>query len=524
MRSKARWACGLGFVLLLAATESEAVRGQQDGPASPGSGESALGTAPGSGGEPGPIGPGQESIIGGRAGPGFPRVPQGITRPGQEFGAGSEPGVGLPSALPEAELPIYGSLSLPAGDEPEGPPDGLTLDQAIERLVRVNRDLQAKAVEIPKAEADILTAGLRLNPIFYADAQMVPYGNYSDERPGGPTQYDVNVTIPLDVTGKRRARMEVASRAKRVIEAQYQDAVRLQIDNLYTAFVDVLASRETRRYAEASVAGLRQLVGLTNTLRERGEATEADVNRLEVQLDSAELALLEAEETLLDAKRTLAVLLAIPPAEADLLEIRGTLHTATPGELSVEVLIPTALSARPDLAAYRLGIDRAEADVKLAHANRMENVFLMAQPYTFQDFAPFDAKSAHSWAVGLTVPLPLFNRNQGNIQRARLNVSQTQLQLAELERRVIAEVQRAERAYAVTRRSVERLEGDTIIKARRTLDTTFGLFKSGEQDQIVYLNALKDYNAIVRLYRDTLVRNRRAMLRLNTVVGHRILP
>jgi cobalt-zinc-cadmium efflux system outer membrane protein len=515
---------GLGVAAFLAAVMGMTdARGQQGG-AAPGSGGSALGPAPGSGGPGTGDTPGSESILGGRAGPGFPRVPQGITRPGQEFGTEPRPGVGLPAALPAAELPIFGPLELPATAEPEGPPHGLTLDQAIERLVRTNVELRAKAVEIPKAEADILTASLRLNPIFYADVQQVPYGSYSDERPGGPTQYDVNLTLPLDVTGKRRARTEVACRARRVIEAQYQDAVRLQIDNLYTAFIDMLAARETVRYAEASGAGLRRVLALTESLREKGAGTEADVDRIAVQLDAAELALLEAEETLRDARRTLAVLLAVPAAQAGGLELRGSLRDGTSAPPPVEQLVPVALATRPDLAAYRLGIQRAHADVRLAEANRMENLFLLVQPYTFQDLSPFDAKSAHSWALGVTVPLPLFNRNQGNIQRARLNVSQTELQLRELELRVVAEIERAERAYAVTRRSVERLEGETIPKARRTLGTALELFESGEQGQVVYLNALRDYNDIVRQYRDTLVRQRRAMLRLNTAVGRRILP
>ena len=50
------------------------------------------------------------------------------------------------------------------------------------------------------AQADVLTASLRQNPIFYADGQLLPYGHYSFARPGGPQQYDVNVTIPLDVS------------------------------------------------------------------------------------------------------------------------------------------------------------------------------------------------------------------------------------------------------------------------------------------------------------------------------------
>ena len=143
-------------------------------------------------------------------------------------------------------------LALPAAGEDEGPADGLTLDQAIERLVRQNLDLRSKAFEIPQADADILTAGLRANPILYSDVQCVPYGASHPARPGGQTQYDINVSYPLDVTRKRQARTLVACRAKRVLEAQFQDAVRVEIDNLYTEFVDVLAARETVREARES--------------------------------------------------------------------------------------------------------------------------------------------------------------------------------------------------------------------------------------------------------------------------------
>ena len=89
-------------------------------------------------------------------------------------------------------------------------------------------------------------------------ASSSPTGTTRPQRPGGPLQYDVNITYPLDVTHKRQARTLVARRAKRVLEAQYQDAVRLQIDNLYTAYSDVLGARETIRFAEAARAGARR--------------------------------------------------------------------------------------------------------------------------------------------------------------------------------------------------------------------------------------------------------------------------
>ena len=76
---------------------------------------------------------------------------------------------------------------------------------------------------------------------------------------------------------------------------------------------------------------------------------------------------------------------------------------------------------------------------------------MLYQPYTFQDNSPSGTKSPTSWALGVTVPLPIYNRNQGGIVRARLNVDQTTNEVAAMERRVAAEVRDAERRYAVTR-------------------------------------------------------------------------
>ena len=128
--------------------------------------------------------------------------------------------------------------------------------------------------------------------------QLIPYGHYTRDRPGGPTQADVNISHPFDVSGKRIARTGVARRAENLMQAQYQNAVRLQIDNLYTAFVDVLAARETVRLAKASVEGLDQVVKTAQTLYDKADATSVDVGRVRAQRASAEVGLDEARVNL----------------------------------------------------------------------------------------------------------------------------------------------------------------------------------------------------------------------------------
>jgi cobalt-zinc-cadmium efflux system outer membrane protein len=433
-------------------------------------------------------------------------------------------GIRPPQAPPLTGPAIYGSLSLPTEVAAEGPPNGLTLDAAIDRLLAENLDLRAKFMEIPQAQADILNAGLRANPIFYADGQLVPYGRYTRSRPGGQTQYDVNISYPLDVSHKRQARTVVATRAKRVLEAQYQDAVRMAIDNLYTAYLDVLAARQTVIYARKSYDTLGQVLQVTQTLYEKDQATRADVFRIKNQHEASYIGLLDADETLKQKKRILGVLLNVRPQDAAEIELRGTIVDRGPAPPPEAELIQIALAVRPDVVAYRLGVHRAEADVRLARANRLSDVYVLYQPYTFQDNTPFGLKSPMSWALGVTVPIPVYNRNQGGILRAQLNVTQTQIELATIERQVITDVQLAEREYQISRLAIGRIERELLPRASQVRDDTKRLFEGGEVNSVVYLNAEKDYNDTVKQYLDTMVRHRRSMLNLNTVLGQRVLP
>ncbi len=490
-------------------------------------GESNLGPAPGAIESPLSASPGgTEGLIGGRVGSAGPRIPISAMRPGGSIRFSAGQGEIIPTpALKAAEAPIYGSLELPLAGIDDGPENGLTLDQAIEILVRESLDLRGKYLEIPQAQADILTAGLRANPLVFGDGQLVPYGQYdSVTNPGGPAQYDVNVSYPVDVSRKRRARVVVAVHAKRVLEAQYQDAVRLEINNLYTAYIDVLAARETVRYAQASLKGLDKILELTQAQKAGTLKTQAEVNQIRIQREAATLGLMEAEAALRATKRALATKLNLPPQSAATLELRGTVHDRVAPPPPFDDLVGLAIANRPDLAAFRLGVGRAQAEVGLANANRFSDVFLLYQPFTYQNNSPFNTPSSRSWALGATVAVPLFDRNQGNIQRARINVDQTRIELRTLERAIVTEVEDAHQEYTITRATTQRIERDLLPAARQVLDTNLRLYRQGEADLVLYLSAQRDYNDLVRQYRDTLARHRRSMLNVNTVTGERLLP
>ena len=501
-------------------------------PALPGSSRSLLGPLPGGGG--GSFGnlPGAGGILGGRAGVSAPRgVPTSVTTPG----AGPGPTeMQMPISAPQPQpvgpvsAPFSGTLELPGGPEDWGPADGLTLDRAIDVTLERSLDLRAKFFEIPMARADILQANLRSNPVFYQDMQLMQYQGgstqFSRAAPGGPSQVDTNITYPLDVSHKRQARTVVASRAERVLEAQFQDAVRSRIDDIYGAYVTALGARQTLLYSLRSVKGYGQIVDRTKELHDTGQVPLADLNLVENKLRIARLGSRDAEASYRRAKLDLGSLMNLTLDEIAKLELRGTIRDTAPPPPALEELRKIALAERPDVASFRLGVTYADASVRLAKANAFSDVYVLWQPYTFQDNAPYGLRSQISWALGVTVPLPVYNRNQGGIERAKINVTQSQVQLSDAERQLMIDVEKAYQEYEVSRRLADDLRNNVIPDATQVRDAAYRLWQGGETSMLNFLQAQLDFNDVVKQYLDTAIRHRQSMLSLNTTVGRRIMP
>jgi outer membrane protein, heavy metal efflux system len=525
--------CIVAFGMLAGRAGAQSATVDTSVPRLPGSGNSLLGTMPGAGGVSS-LGnlPGAGGILGGRPGPYTPRgVPTAVTNPGSTPGPTA---LQMPITAPQPQpvapssAPLYGSLEVPEGPEEDGPPDGLTLDQAIEVTLKRSLDLRAKFYEIPMARADILQANLRSNPVFYQDGQLLQYKGgstqFSRAAPGGPSQFDTNITYPLDVSHKRQARTVVAGRAEKVLEAQYQDAVRNRIDDVYGAYVTALGARQTVRYAVESVKGLERLTTLTRQLFKNEQIPMADLNVVENKLRIAKLGRRDAEGTFRKAKLDLGSFMNLSAQEASALELRGSIQVQAPAPPPIEELRKMALDERPDIASFRIGIQMAQSGVKLAKANAFSDVYVLWQPYTFQDNSPYGLKGQYSWALGVTVPLPIYNRNQGGIERAKINVTQSEVQLSDAERQVLIDIEEAVQEYEISEQLANSLRNEVIPDARRIRDSQFRLWTGGETSLLNYLQAQLDYNDVVKQYLDTAVRHRQSMLSLNTTIGRRIMP
>ncbi len=199
-----------------------------------------------------------------------------------------------------------------------------------------------------------------------------------------------------------------------MLEARYQDAVRHEIDKLYTAYVDVLEARALRNIAQTEVALLSKLVETARRLVGQGQRPLTEQKAAYIREEIAEVALQRAEVSLQRARRNLAVLLAAPE-QAETLKLRGSLHDRSAPPPCTEELIRNALQSRPDLVSYRLSVERAQAQVRQARAHGIEDVFLFFSPYQASDFSAQGKQTANGWEAGILLPFPALNRNQGNV-------------------------------------------------------------------------------------------------------------
>jgi cobalt-zinc-cadmium efflux system outer membrane protein len=441
-----------------------------------------------------------------------------------------------PSLPPVEARNVSDSLVLTAGsdaaeyhtrfevpEDDETPSEGLTLDAAIDRLLAANLDLAAKFQDIPKARADILSARLRNDPVLFLSATQLPYQQYSAQRPGTPL-YDITLVQPLDVSGKHRTSIRVAEQEYRVLEARYQDAVRHEIDKLYNAYIDVLEARALRKTAQAEVDVLTELVETARRLVQKGgQRPQRDLTAAKVRKYMAEIVLQRADLSLQRTRRNLAVLLAAPE-QAGSLKLQGSLHDRAPPPPCIEELIRMALESRPDLLSYRLSVERAQAQVRQQRAQGIDDVFLFFSPYQAMDNSAQGKQTANGWEMGVLVPFPALNRNQGNVARAQANVTQLAIEVESVVQQVISEIRRAVSEYEVSRDEVERFERDLLPGVRSVRADKSRLYATGQQSIEAVLTAQRDYNDTVRQYWEALTRHRRSMLELNSAVGRRLLP
>jgi cobalt-zinc-cadmium efflux system outer membrane protein len=395
----------------------------------------------------------------------------------------------------------------------------LTIAEAVDEAVRHNLTLIAQRANLSVAETQLLTAQLRPNPVasFSADHLDLLGTGFNDANNGGPPEIAFRVDVPLERGGKRERRIDVATASKALAEAQFADAVRTLRADVTLACVDVLAARATRALVADNLRSFEDLARVNRARVTAGSLAPVESTRSEVARLQFRSTAVRADLEVATALARLRMLLG--RSATDALDIADNLRvpvTIAPELTAVQQL---ALSSRPDLRSLELGQARTLADLRLQEAiGRVD--YTVGAEYRRQQ-----GVSGRSNSLGffVTAPLPILNRNQGEIARAGAERDQLQQQIAAVRAQILSDVDIAYHEYSTNRELVEAIEHDLIQPATSARDISTYTYRAGGSSLLELLDAQRAFNDTMQSYLDAQAGLRRAAARLNAAVGREVM-
>ena len=397
-------------------------------------------------------------------------------------------------------------------------PPPMLLDQVIEEAVSRNLRLLAERFNLSIGEARIVQARLRPNPVLSLG------GNYLDilgsrfnpsTNAAGPTEVNARVDYILERANKRQERIAVAEASKAVSQLELLNSTRNLILNVTSGFTDLLLAKENAALARASLEAFNQIVTVNRTRVNAGDLARVELVRSEVaQLQFANQ-VRQAESKVRLARNRLQVLmgrLVFDPA----FDVTGTLRRDALLAAKQE-LAQLAMTARPDLESLRRDQARSQAELRLQLAQGKVDYTVGAA--LNRQVGVGGLTSGNSAGIFFSMPLPVFNKNQGEIDRARREQEQIQARIRSLEQEIQAEIENAFEQFQTARQLLEQIETDLLERAKRVREITDFSYRRGEATFVELLDAQRTYNETMQGYNEARAEYGRTLFLIDAITG-----
>lgn len=403
-------------------------------------------------------------------------------------------------------------------------PERLSLDDALRIANDRNPLLAAARNEVDMAEAQRLDATLRPNPAFSFEAANYPLGG-SAPQPSFLNNQELTFRLDqeIETAGRRRLRMQVAEAGIAAAQALVDDERRRVELDVRRAYFGVVLAKADLEVSRAALSEIDKVIELNRARYEQGEISGAEVRRIQVERLKFVDDTFAAQLALRNASSTLLALLNAPDLGVEL-DVTETLASTDPAvaipapgggtamtQLDSRSLRAQALADRPDLRAARTAVERAETETRLQRALRTPNV-TVGGGYV-RDFG------TNALVVGVTVPLPLTNRNQGGIARAEAARRRAEHLATATASLVRLDVQRAFNEAEVSRQRVGYIEREYLTPSRESRDIVLAAYRLGTADLIDFLDAQRAYRDTLRTYNRALYDRRLALFQLTAATG-----
>jgi outer membrane protein, heavy metal efflux system len=395
------------------------------------------------------------------------------------------------------------------------PPQALTWEQVKDRLELNNPTLLAGKLNISELQAQEITAHFRPNPqlTLLAD-QIDPFSSGPAHGPFAYLLSSATVTYLHERAHKRELRTESAKKATAVGVSQQQDLERNLLFNLRGAFVGTLQAKAVLQFAKDNLEYYDHVLKISRDRFEAGDIAQIDLDRLELQRVQYESDLQSADVNLRTAKiQMLTLLNDRTPVEQ--FDVVGVFDFSDQMD-ALDAYRQIALDTRPDLKAAVQSVEMAQTNYKLAEANGSTDPTFS---FDVGRNPPIDAYIG----VDVNFPLRIFDRNQGEKLRTKLDITRNERLRDAAQAQVFSDV---DSAYATLNSNVILLrpyKQKYLAQAVRVRETIFFSYQHGGASLLDFLNAESDYRAVELNYVNLVGSYLTAAAQLNLAVGREVI-
>jgi len=416
-------------------------------------------------------------------------------------------------AAPMADWVVTNSI--PATNE-------ITLDEFLNEVAAANLDYAAQRYNVDIAKAAVAIAKEFPNPTLnLGDNHELRYqGVYVDGvNQSEPEDLNIGLSQTLSFGGKRKWGIRMANQNYHAAAATLEDFVRnLKLD-ASEAFYQALAAQRELEQQQNTTDYLRRLVTVQNHRFKAGDIAETDLTQSRVDELQSESDLLNAENDAQVAQLNLDNFLGRNRGQTTFI-LRGKLEME-PCTFDLSQLVENALQNRPDLIALRHTRDGAQSGVRLAKANRIPDVTAgIGYTYSTETKNFVNPTPALDYLnFSLSFPLPLWNRNKGEIASARFTADQSQAQLESAELKAEVQVREAFTTYQLMRERVQKFQGEILKGADEVLAAKRFSYEHGNSTLDDLLMAQSADNDVHQAYNSALADAANAIMELERAAG-----
>jgi cobalt-zinc-cadmium efflux system outer membrane protein len=397
----------------------------------------------------------------------------------------------------------------------------LTWEQVRLKFEQNNPTLLADQMNIDESRAQEITAYLRPNPTFSltVDGTQIAPDN-GVWKPFRGTYESPGISYLHERRHKRELRLESQKKGTLIAESNHADMARTLLFNLRSAFVSALQAKAVLQLAKDNLAYYDRLLQISRDRFSAGDIAQIDLDRLELQRSQYESDFQTAGENLETAKIQLLTLLNLR-TPLDLFDVAGS-YDFSDELLPREEFRKIALDWRPDLKAAMEAVDKAQTDHKLAIANgSTDPTFGGWITHNSSNNNPF---GINTLGVSVSFPLRIFDRNQGEKLRTKLDITRNQRLRDAAEATVLSDV---DSSYATVDSNLILLrpyKAKYLQLSVRVRDTITFSYEHGGASLLDLLNAQSEYRSVQLNYANLLGSYLTAAAQLNEAVGREVIP